>query len=195
MWVSPNGDGAVTAQALAGQGHAVVSWPAEIPGLPIIVRDKLAAFSRAADLVVVDGPFALERTARSWRPAAASLFFDELRRKHGVNAVGPTPTVDLLAGDARYFRKWCHRLKIPYAINPVVDVEPWIAGGWFMGDEILPPGPFLEPWKPIFKSVGFRGWFGVVGVGEALTACDARWNPASIPAGREAEFLQHLMGA
>lgn len=189
LWVSPDQAGAVTAQRLQAGGHTVVSWPSEIAGIPVISRSALTAFATAADLVVVDGPFGLERTSRSWRPAMASLFFDELRRKHRVTAIGPTPTVDLLCGDARYFRKWCQRLKIPYTRELE---NPWTAGGWFHGHEVLPTGPYLEAWKPLFKSVGFRGWFELVGVGEALTGCDARWNPQSIPEGREREFLMEM---
>lgn len=189
VWISPNADGAVTAQALQAQGHTLVSWPSDV-GVPVIMRQGLANFAKAADLLVVDGPFPLERTQRSWKPSVASLFIDELRRKHGIKALGPTPTVDLLCGDERYFRKWCGRLKIPYTRTP--DGEVWTGGAWYAGNDVIPPGPYLDPWKVVFKSVGFRGYFGLVGVGETVTACDARWNASGIPEGRESAFLASL---
>ena len=187
-WVSPEGAGKDTALRLREQGHTLISWPADV-GVPLAPRDKLASFCRAADLVVVDGPFPCDRTIRSWKPSVASLFVDELRRKYRVKALGPTPTIDLLCGDQRYFKKWCRRLSITWT-NTALD--PWESGGWFDGKTFTPTGPYLESWKPLFKSVGFRGWWQLTGVGEALVGCDARWNPAAIPDGREAEFLLAL---
>lgn len=193
LWVSPEGAGKVTAESLKSQGHGIVAWGSGAGTLdvPLIQQSALTAFATVADLVVVDGPFPLVRTNRSWRPCTQSLFFDELRRKHAIRALGPTPTVDLLCADVRYFKKWLKRLAIPYVDHKPADTA-WISSGWFHGSAVTPTGPYLEPWKPLFKSVGFRGHFAVAGIGESLTACDARWNSVLVPEGREAEFLVSL---
>lgn len=189
VWVSPAGSGAVTARALVTQGHDVVSWGAEI-GVPQVVQSALATFCQKADLVVVDGPFALERTARSFRPSDAALFFDELRRKYHVVALGPTPTVDLLWGDRRYLRKWCRRLQIPFADGAAG--EPWSSGAWFRERDVVPQGPYLQAWQPLFKSVGFRGWFEMHGHDGQVANVTAAWPADQLPEGREYEFLRRM---
>jgi hypothetical protein len=162
---------------------------------PGIEKGKLYEFVKHADLSVVDGPFPLEATSHgSWRPSTDSLFVEEVRRKHGAIAIGPTPTIDLLVGDKRYFRKWCKRLNLPYSKGGIG--EPWSFGAWFRERDIIPEGPYLAPWRPLFKSIRFRGWFELCGFidesGVAVTHCRADWPPESIPEGKEVEFLRTL---
>lgn len=192
LWVSPTGSGLSVAQKVRDAGHQVVAY-GQTENIPTVGQDYLFTFAKAADLVVVDGPFKLEQNRRSWKPAKDALFFDEVRRHHDIVALGPTPTVDLLVGDRRYFRKWCHRLAIPYA--PHTDGS-WTSSAWFRGNDVVPPGPYLDAWKPLFKAIGFRGWFelqGEVGKnGPVVSACSAQWAPQAIPEGREAEFLKEM---
>src|SRR5678815_6021172 len=139
LWVSPRGDGSVLAERLKAAGHQIVVY-GEAAGLPLVDQKDLYTFAKASDLVVVDGPFPVVRTRRSWRPHQDSLFFDELRRTYNFTALGPTPTVDLLVGDRRYLRKWCAKLNIPYDVDAQGD--PWTSGAWFRENLILPPGPY-----------------------------------------------------
>lgn len=200
-WISPQGAGLEIAKRVRDAGHQVVVYGLE-GELPRVEKQDLFTFASAADLVVVDGTFPVERTrrnggrvGRSWRPDRDALFVDELRRKHDVQALGPTPTVDLLVGDRRYLRKWCERLSIPYA--PDAEGAAWSSGAWFKDNEIVPPGVYLESWKPLFKSIGFRGWFELEGVmtkdGPAVQRCNAHWPTYQIPLGREAEFLLSMV--
>ena len=186
-WISPSGAGREIVQKLLQTEHTVIAYGEDV-GVPSIEKKVLAPVCRNADLVVVDGTFPLKDTKRSFRPADVSLFLDELRRKHRVVALGPTPTIDLLVQDARYFTKWCRRLGIPHA-RKIHEGEAWTSGAWFVGNEVIPPGPFLEPWKPIFKSVGFRGWFELYGMGETVLTCSADWTDAPVPPDQVAEFL------
>lgn len=192
LWVSPTGSGLSVAQKVRDAGHQVVAYGAG-DVLPTVDQPFLFTFAKAADLVVVDGPFKLEQNKRSWKPAKDALFFDEVRRNHDIVALGPTPTVDLLVGDRRYFRKWCDRLALPYA--PDTDGS-WTSGAWFRANEIVPPGPYLEPWKPLFKAIGFRGWFELQGEmrasGPVVSKCSATWADDTIPAGKEADFLLEM---
>lgn len=204
VWVSPSGAGLDLARGCRTAGHQIVAYlpsPArtEAPteastDLPEVPKSGLAQACRVADLVVVDGPHPAEKTATSWRPSVDSLFFDELRRHHRVTALGPTPTIDLLVSDPRYLRKMCRRLDVPYAT--AADGEPWGVGAWFKAKEVVPPGPLLAPWVPLFKSVGFRGWFALIGVvtsdGPVVTGASADWPIEAVPNDRTAEFLQHL---
>jgi hypothetical protein len=191
-WVSPAGAGLDLALACRTAGHQIVVYGAT-SALPAVPKEGLAQACRVADLVVVDGPHPAERTPSSWRPSQDSLFFDELRRHHRVTALGPTPTIDLLVADARYLRKMCRRFGVPYG---AAEGEPWSSGGWYRSKEIVPPGAFLEPWAPLFRSIGFRGWFQVDGVltedGPVVTGASADWPAETIPVDRTAEFLQHL---
>lgn len=193
LWISPRGDGTVLAERLRASGHQVVAY-GESQNLPLVQQPNLFQFAKASDLVVVDGSFPLVRTRRSWRPHQDALFFDELRRAYNVAALGPTPTVDLLCGDRRYLRKWCHKLNIPY--DPDATGDPWASGAWFKGNDVIPPGPYLEAWKPLFKSVGFRGYFELLGVvtpdGPVVQAASSAWPTDQIPEGREAEFLEKV---
>jgi hypothetical protein len=197
LWVSPEGAGWATAQGLIAAGHTVVGWGLGASNL--IAREGLAPFARAADLVVVDGTFPLVPTRRSWRPSTESLFFDELRRHHQVIALGPTPTVDLLVGDARYLRKIMGRFGIPCESmsGSMSGSEPWSSGAWFHGNKVTPDGPYLASLVPLFKSVGFRGWFELTGVvtgdGPLVTGCNAAWPPDTLPDGREAAWLQAMV--
>lgn len=192
LWVSPTGSGLSVAQRVRDAGHQVVSYGGETD-LPKIEQAYVYTFAKAADLVVVDGAFPVEKTKRSFKPSKDSLFFDEVRRNHDIIALGPTPTVDLLVGDRRYFRKWCERLGIAY--SPSTD-NSWSSGAWFRANEIVPPGPYLDAWKPIFKAVGFRGWFALHGEvtasGPVVSGCSASWEPSTIPEGREADFLLEM---
>jgi hypothetical protein len=197
LWVSPEGTGSEIAIRLIHGGHTVVTWGLE--GLPAVDRAGLAPFAQAADLVVVDGTFPLVPTRRSWRPSTESLFFDELRRHHDVLALGPTPTVDLLVGDARYLRKIMGRFGIPSepVSGTVSDLdEPWSSGAWFLGNRVVPDGPYLASLVPLFKSVGFRGWFELTGLvtpdGPVVTSCNANWPPDTLPEGREAAWLKEM---
>lgn len=193
LWVSPQGDGTVIAEKVRDAGHQVVVY-GEGVGLPLVKQADLWAFAKASDLVVVDGPFPVVRTRRSWRPHQDSLFFDELRRAYRITALGPTPTVDLLLGDPRYLRKWCERLTIPYA--KIGEGVPWSSGGWYRANEIIPDGPYLGVWKPLFKAVHFRGWFELLGVmseeGPVVTGARGGWPGETIPEGQEAEFLMRM---
>lgn len=192
IWVSPAGAGLGLAGSIVSQGHNLVVY-GEHGDLPGIEKQALWPFCKGADLVVVDGPFPLVKTRRSWAPSKDSLFIDEMRRFHGVKAVGPTPTVDLLVGDARYFRKWCARLGLSSGVS---EGEVWTTGGWYRGRDVVPPGPLLDSWKNLFKSVGFRGWFELRGVmtgdGPILSNCNASWPVSDLPDGREVEFLEQL---
>lgn len=192
LWCSPTGAGLDVARRTMNAGHTLAVY-GESADLPAITAQATYAFAKAADLVVVDSPFPLERTRRSWKPTAASTFVEELRRKHAVVALGPTPTVDLLVGDRRYLRKWCERLGIPVQhIGDVLGPE-WSSGGWFRENDVIPPGPYLESWKPLFKSIGFRGWFQLDGRmtpdGPVVQSASATWSADAVPEGREAEFL------
>ena len=192
LWVSPTGSGLSVAQRVKDAGHQVVTYgSADV--LPEVATPYLYTFAKAADLVVVDGPFPLALNKRSFVPAKDALFFDEVRRNHDIVALGPTPTVDLLVGDRRYFRKWCDRLSIPYARDAAGD---WTSGAWFRANDIVPPGPYLESWKPLFKAIGFRGWFELKGEmtsnGPVVSGCSAVWTPETIPQGREADFLLEM---
>lgn len=180
------------AQRLRDGGHRVAVYG---PGGDLD-KPRLFTFVKHADLSVVDAPFPLEPTSHgSWRPSADSIFVEEVRRHHKALAVGPTPTIDLLVGDARYLRKWCGRLGIPYSKTPAPEADPWSSGAWFRERDLIPPGPYLSMWQPLFKSVRFRGWFellGHIGSGEpVVTACSATW-PDTIPEKREADFLLEL---
>lgn len=192
LWVSPQGAGLDLAHRLQ-EKHQVVVY-GEGAKLPLVKQQDLYTFAKASDLVVVDGPFPVVRTRRSWRPHQDALFFDELRRQYDVTALGPTPTVDLMVGDRRYFRKWCERLHVPY--NATAEGPRWSSGGWFKGNEVIPTGPYLDVWKPVFKSVGFRGYFELHGVmlpeGPVVSSCTASWHAQDVPAGREVEFLQEM---
>jgi hypothetical protein len=194
LWVSPQGDGAQIAQRLVTSGHTVVGWGSPMPGVLHVNREGLAPFAQRADLVVVDGTFPLVQTRRSWRPSTESLFFDELRRHHRVVALGPTPTVDLLVGDPRYLRKILGRFGIP--CGPA-EGEPWSSGAWFHGNRVTPEGPYLGSLVPLFKSVGFRGWYELTGVvtedGPIVTGCNAHWPADTLPEGREAAWLETLI--
>jgi hypothetical protein len=192
LWVSPTGSGLSVAQRVKAAGHQVVTYGTG-EDMPTIDTPHLFTFAKAADLVIVDGPFPLTPNKRSLMPARDALFFDEVRRNHDIVALGPTPTVDLLVGDRRYFRKWCDRLSIPYARDAAGD---WTSGAWFRANDIVPPGPYLESWKPLFKAVNFRGWFELKGEmtagGPVVSSCSAVWTPETIPAGREADFLLEM---
>lgn len=192
VWVSPAGAGADLAASVAAAGHAVVSY-GTLAGIPKVGKPGLAQACRVADLVVVDGPHAAEKTASSWKPSADALFFDELRRHYDVTALGPTPTVDLLVADPRYLRKMCRRFGVPYG---VADGQPWSSGAWFKSKDVVPPGPLVTAFAPLFKSVGFRGWFELTGVltpdGPVVTGANADWPAETIPTDRTAEFLAHL---
>jgi hypothetical protein len=185
--------GGQIAQGLVTSGHTVVGWGSPIEGVQGIDRQGLAPFAQAADLVVVDGTFPLVSTRRSWRPSNESLFFDELRRHYHVLALGPTPTIDLLAGDARYLRKILGRFGIP---TGPAEGEPWTSGAWYHGNRVTPDGPYLASLVPLFKSVGFRGWFELFGVvgpdGPVVTGCSAQWPADAIPTGREAAWLKTM---
>lgn len=193
LWISPRGDGAVLAERLRESGNQVVVY-GEAANLPLVRQPNLFQFAKASDLVVVDGSFPLVRTRRSWRPHQDALFFDELRRTYDITALGPTPTVDLLCGDRRYLRKWCSKLNIPY--DPSAEGDPWSSGAWFRNNEIIPPGPYLDAWKPLFKSVGFRGYYELNGVvtpdGPVVQSASSAWPADQIPAGLETEFLERV---
>lgn len=198
VWVSPACAGIDLLQNVRNAGHAVVAYGSDrLPldhGIPRVQQAGLAQACRVADLVVVDGPHPAERTVSSWRPSPDALFFDELRRHHRVTALGPTPTVDLLVADARYLRKMCRRFGVPY--DSAAEGEPWSSGAWFKSKEIIPPSPYVVAFAPLFKSVGFRGYFELTGVltseGPVVTGASAEWPAEAIPTERTAEFLQRL---
>src|SRR3990172_9037013 len=196
LWISPRGDGAEIAGRILRRGHQLVLY-GEGAGMPLVRQADLWAFARVTDLAVVDSSFEVVRNKRSWVPHRDALFFEELRRKHHFVALGPTPTVDLLVGDRRYLRKWCRTLGIPYVPETPDGTEPWSSGAWFRKNDVIPPGPYLQEWVPLFKSIGFRGWFALHGyIGEdapVVTACSSSWPPESIPEGREAEFLLEMV--
>ena len=206
LWISPRGEGLDLATRLRESGNQVVVY-GEGAGLPLVQQKDLYKFAEISDLVVIDGSFPLVRTRRSWRPHQDALFFDELRRAYNVRALGPTPTIDLLTGDRRYLRKWCGKLGISYeqpglaglpessehGVRPErSSMSDFSTGAWFRGTDIIPPGPYLASWQPLFKSVGFRGWFelsGYVGLdGPVVTEANANW-PSDIPEGSELDFL------
>lgn len=190
LMVSPRGEGADLATRLRETGNAVVVY-GESANLPLVSQPDLYKFAKASDLVLIDGSFPLVRTRRSYRPHQDALFFDELRRAYDIKALGPTPTVDLLVGDARYLRKWCAKLGIAYDRD--AQGEPWSTGAWFRDKDIVPPGPLLASWQPLFKAVGFRGWFELVGSigqdGPVVSGATASWPVDQIPVGQEADFL------
>ncbi len=193
VWISPAGAGADLVTSIRTAGHQVVSYGQPV-GVPEVPQSGLAQACWVADLVVVDGPHPAQRTVSSWRPSTDSLFFDELRRHHKVTALGPTPTIDLLVADARYLRKMCRRFDVPY--DAAADGDPWASGAWYRAKEIVPPGPLLLPFAPLFKSVGFRGWFELTGRlgrdGPVVTGASATWPAETIPTERTAEFLTRL---
>lgn len=190
LWISPRGEGIDMASRIRESGNQVVVY-GEGAGLPLVQQKDLYKFAELADLCVIDGSFPLVRTRRSWRPHQDALFFDELRRAYGIKALGPTPTIDLLAGDRRYLRKWCGKLGIAFD-HERASVSDFASGAWFRGNEVVPPGPLLACWVPLFKSVGFRGYFelsGTVGLnGPVVSTASATW-PDDIPAGSELDFL------
>jgi hypothetical protein len=117
-----------------------------------------------------------------------------------VVALGPTPTVDLLVGDARYLRKILGRFGIPTGPGGCGDdEEPWSSGAWFLGHRIIPDGPYLANLAPLFRSVGFRGWFELTGFvspdGPIVTGCSAAWPADTLPTGREAAWLKEMEAA
>lgn len=192
LWVSPRGQGIDLASKIREAGHQVVVY-GEGAGLPLVKQQDLYKFAKLSDLVVVDGSFPVVRTRRSWRPHQDALFFDELRRAYGVQALGPTPTVDLLVGDRRYLRKWCSKLGISFDQVPGGSGEPWSTGAWFRDKDIIPPGPLLASFAPLFKSVGFRGYFELAGRidgdGPVVEHASSSWLNNGLPAGDELEFL------
>ena len=194
LWISPQGEGVLLAERLRDSGHTVIIY-GEAVGFPLVKQANLYQFAKASDLLVVDGNFPLVRTRRSWRPHQDALFLDELRRAYHIKALGTTPTIDLLIGDPRYLRKWCERLTIPYTKDEIVG-ESWTSGGWFRANDIIPNGPYLAAWKPLFKSVGFRGWFEMSGVmsqdGPIVTGASGGWPSETIPEGQEADFLNRM---
>ncbi len=209
LWVSPRGEGIDLATKIRDAGHQVVMY-GEGAGLPLVQQQDLYKFAKLSDLVVVDGAFPVVRTRRSWRPHQDALFFDELRRAYGIVALGPTPTIDLLVGDRRYLRKWCSKLGITFepAANPGVSGsvaeadlphgsgEPWATGAWFRDKDIIPPGPLLASFAPLFKSVGFRGYFELSGYigqdGPVVQRASTAWLDNDLPAGAEVDFLLRM---
>jgi hypothetical protein len=196
LFVSPSGTGLSLADRLRSSNHRVAIYGKSPESVP---KHELYPFMIHAGLSIVDGPFATEPTSHgSWRPSAEALFIEELRRARSAVALGSTPTVDLLTGDRRYFRKWCGRLSLPYAPSTPEGADPWFSGAWFRGRDVVPDGPYLRPWLPLFKSVRFRGWFALHGyIGETdpqpiLTACSAEWPVETIPEGREMDFLTEM---
>jgi hypothetical protein len=198
LWISPEGKGFPNAEQLVKEGNKVVAYGSTAPDpIPNVPKEALWTFAKAADLVVVDGSFPLERTRRSFKPSQDALFFDELRRKYAIACLGPTPTLDLIVGDPRYLRKWCARLGLVYGPErPLEGATPWEAGAWFIGNDIVPPGPLLLPWKPIFKAVGFRGWFHLTGWvggdGVHVTGAETTWPADSLPNDKLTEFLWRM---
>lgn len=212
LWISPRGEGLDLATRLRESGNQVVVY-GEGAGLPLVQQKDLYKFAEISDLCVIDGSFPLVRTRRSWRPHQDALFFDELRRAYNVTALGPTPTIDLLVADRRYLRKWCGKLGIAYEhaglagtdeVNPEggdgqrplrPSVSDFATGAWFRGSDIIPQGPLLASWQPLFKSVGFRGWFELTGyIGESgpvITGASSAW-PSDLPDGQELDFLKKM---
>lgn len=197
LWISPRGEGLDLATRLRESGNQVVVY-GEGAGLPLVQQKDLYKFAELSDLTVIDGSFPLVRTRRSWRPHQDALFFDELRRAYHVTALGPTPTVDLLAGDRRYLRKWCGKLGICYEHAgeggaPSGELSNFSTGGWFRDKDVVPAGPLLLSWVPLFKSVGFRGWFELTGYigedGPVVTGANTSWPEEVIPAGNELDFI------
>lgn len=214
LWISPRGTGLDLAARLRGSGHQVVVY-GEGAGLPLVKQKDLYKFAELSDLTVIDGSFPLVRTRRSWRPHQDALFFDELRRQYHTICLGPTPTIDLLCGDKRYLRKWCRKLGISYSPNHsesgvagLVEskfteggadgpsVSDFATGGWFRDSRVSSDDPLLTPWRPLFKSVGFRGWFRLSGQlsgsGPVVSAASADWPTSDIPDDRAAEFLMEM---
>lgn len=198
LYISPTGGPKLDlVTRLRTGGHRVATYGATPDA---ISKVQLFTFIKHATLAVVDGPFPVEPTSHgSWRPSVDSLFIEETRRHHAALAAGSTPTVDLLVGDRRYFRKWCRRLGLPYTAEAAVDSVPWESGAWYRERDIVPDGPYLRVWQPLFKSVRFRGWFELRGYisphesAPVVTGCAATIPVDSIPEGREAEFLQALV--
>ena len=206
LWISPRGNGLDLATRLREAGNQVVVY-GEGAGLPLVKQKDLYKFAELSDLTVIDGSFPLVRTRRSWRPHQDALFFDELRRQYHTVCLGPTPTIDLLVGDRRYLRKWCAKLGISYepqrvagldrtAVSGPADastVSHFSTGAWFRDKDIVPPGPYLASWQPLFKSVGFRGWFQLTGyvseAGPVIQSATADWPVEDLPTGSELDFL------
>jgi len=194
LWISPRGNGLDLASRLREAGNQVVVY-GEGAGLPLVRQKDLYKFAELSDLTVIDGSFPLVRTRRSWRPHQDALFFDELRRAYSTVCLGPTPTVDLLVGDRRYLRKWCGKLGIAFSTDPTLPagVSDFSTGAWFRDKDIIPPGPLLASWQPLFKSVGFRGWFELTGYigedGPVVNGATADWPVNELPADHELDFL------
>lgn len=210
LWISPRGNGLDLASRLRVAGNQIVVY-GEGAGLPLVKQKDLYKFAELSDLTVIDGSFPLVRTRRSWRPNQDALFFDELRRQYNTICLGPTPTVDLLVGDRRYLRKWCGKLGIAY--EPRMDrldqqsepnsdatvrdqLSDFSTGAWFRDKDIIPPGPLLASWQPLFKSVGFRGWFSLTGYvgkdGPVVQSASADWPVGDLPDGQELDFLKRM---
>jgi len=173
LWISPTGTGLAAVQPLLDRGDTVVGYgPTVNERLPEVKQAQLYPFAAKADLLVVDSPFPLVKTPSSWRPSQESLFIEELRRHHQIRTLGATPTVDLLHGDARYLRKWCKRLALVY--DPAPGEPAWEQSAWWsdMVDDIS-----LAPWKALFQTIQFRGYFTLRGVvddlGRRVASCDA----------------------
>lgn len=167
LWVSPTGAGVEASRSLTAAGHTLVGYGPVGDLMPTIEKAALYPFAAQADLLVVDGPFPLVKTPSSWRPSQESLFIEELRRHHGVQAIGPTPTIDLLVGDERYRRKWCRRLSLPY-------------------DNTAPPGELVAgfeddaafaAWHDLFAKVQFHGYFQLGYNDGAIVSCGATLAP------------------
>lgn len=193
LWISPRGEGLDMATRIRESGNQVVVY-GEGAGIPLVAQQDLYKFAQLSDLCVIDGSFPLVRTRRSWRPHQDALFFDELRRQYHITALGPTPTVDLLVADRRYLRKWCGKLGINYEPKSDAGLSDFSTGAWYRGSDVIPPGPLLASWQPLFKSVGFRGWFELTGSmgpdGPVISSANASW--PEVPAGQEVDFLTKM---